>query len=87
MAAIKATGKPLFRSKQKDQTLRVGRCNVQLVTAARIDCIGSVIAIHGQGWQTRVTVRVPGWCADGYHMDFSAPPEDFAVVMPKKRSK
>jgi hypothetical protein len=87
MAAIKATGKPLFRSKQKDQTLRVGRCNVQLVTAARTDCIGRVVRIDGQGWQTRVTVRVDGWMADGYYQDFSGRPEDFAVVTKEKRSK
>ena len=80
MAALKATGTPLFRIPQRDQTLRVGRCNVQLTTAPRIDCIGRVIHISGQ----RITVRVEGWCADGYHMDFCGWPEEFAVVKPEK---
>lgn len=46
----------------------VGR-TVKITSAPRTDCIGRVERITDAGF---AVVRVPNWCADGWHMDFPA---------------
>lgn len=50
---------------EKVSRFTVGRI-VRVTTAARTDMVGRIVEVPRPG---SVRVRVPGWQADGYHMD------------------
>jgi ribosomal protein S12 methylthiotransferase accessory factor YcaO len=53
-----------------------GHCTTR--HAARVGCIGRVIEYNkAQAFGNRFTIRVPNWCADGWHKDFTGMADEF----------